>query len=142
MDGGSPWGPLTSGYGETGARSFSTNCERVARVGYIMRDFRNLLAWGRALASLSMFDAHPNFCMSQQHVRRLCALCRPRCGDHQNGNFPRADAPPGVKKVNEHVPQQRHEPVKCHAGRGKRQNVARLSAAQQAPRAPLCIGSC
>jgi hypothetical protein len=40
-----------------------------------MRDFRNLLAWGRALASLSMFDAHPNFRMSQQHVRRLYALC-------------------------------------------------------------------
>ena len=66
--------------------------------------------------------------------------------DHQNGNFPRAEAPPGIEvgieKVNEHVPLQRHEPVKCCAGRGKRQNVARLSAVEEAPRAPLCIESC
>jgi len=41
-----------------------------------MRDFRNILAWGRALASLSIFNAHPNFRMSQQHVRStLHALC-------------------------------------------------------------------
>ena len=126
------------------SQGFSTNDNDFARVGCIMRDFPILLVLGRGIGVIQKTQRACKLpgvtaARSQNH-RRVVERVR-RAGD-QNGSFPRFHKLLGATTMTRRAPLPHHGPVKRHAGRGKRQNAARLSAVQQTPRAPPCTGSC